>query len=163
MNTYNFLPLCVGLQLTFETQSKFWMNFVNNGWINVLIFYGCYGGPLLSACELPPNGIVNFVLFSWLLSPVFRSITKKAVQKLCVCILLSGSTSLEVLIDSFDKVLVFTVDSPPLALQPRNPFHSLGPVHEQKPMNNCCHPWDKNLNAPVANWRALGLKRLNKE
>ena len=75
------------------------------------------------------------VYFKELLSPVFRSCSIKAVQKLIVCILpMRVSTG---------RILVSTVDT----LLQHCSLHilkdytlSLGPVHKKTPMNICCHP-----------------------
>ena len=46
------------------------------------------------------------------ISPVFRSITIKTIQKLCFCILLSTSALSEVMICSSERILVFNMSSP---------------------------------------------------
>ena len=96
----------------------------------------------------PPPTIraVNGVFFNWLLSPVPGSNTIKTVQTLCVCILLSMRASSNMLGHSPKRIVVHH-EPPSLSIVAYNLFHSLGPVHEQKPMNIGCHP----------------LKRVNKE
>ena len=137
--------------VTFDGKSKCLMNFVNNSWTNVLAFLGIDGGLLLSAGEPPPKCIVNFVFFSWLLSQVFRSIIIKAVQKLCVCILLSANTSPEVLICSSWQDNGLQHEPPPpllqhcsLALQTTLWVQCMN----RNPWTTAVTPWDKKPECP---------------
>ena len=85
------------------------------------------------------------VFFKKLLSPVFRNITIKAVQKLFVCILQPCERLTQrCWMHSSGKILVSAMDTllQHCSLQHLKRFYPfpLGPVHEKPSMNICCHP-----------------------